>query len=96
MIAPNVFVGYFRLVDTETFYERLREDHEICYQRFKDDNVPPSICNEIRKSAVNAYREASSRDYVTVPLLTGIIFALGLGLIGLKGRIEELKEKIDV
>ena len=96
-IVPLVSVNYFKQQDREIFNERVREDHEMCYQNAKRDNVDPRWCGEIRDAARLAYNESTSSINVSHlllflgPLLLVLIMSIG----NLRKQVEELKEKID-
>ena len=55
--APILFLRYFILNTDDVFYERAREDNEICYQRAKRDSVDTRWCDEIKSGATLAYIE---------------------------------------
>ena len=97
-IAPILLFNYFRLDNIETFYERLREDNEICYQRAKRDGVDTRWCSEIRDAAKLAYSESTSASNVLLLVLffAPLIFVLIITVGNLRTQVEELKEKLDV
>lgn len=96
MVIPNVLVDYFNHQTRNNFYDHLREDTEICYERAAQDNFPRTICSEIKANTKEAFLSAAEMPQFMFLAMTGLIFGLSFGLIGLKKQIDELKEKIDV
>jgi hypothetical protein len=97
IIVPVLLVPYFIKDNDEVFYERLKEDHETCYQRAKQDAVDTRWCNEIRDAAKLAYYESSRRDNSSflLILLAPLFFVLIYTVGNLKKEVNELKEKIN-
>jgi hypothetical protein len=98
IIAAILIVQYFARDNEQVFYERLREDNEICYQRAKRDSVDTRWCDEIEKAANLAYRESqrgSGTSFTLLILLAGF-FAQSVAIVNLRKQVDELKEKINV
>src|SRR5215203_4985798 len=98
LIVPIFFVNYFILDNDEVFYQRLREDNEICYERAKRDGVETRWCNEIRDAAKLAYSDSTraNKDSFLLLFIAPLLFALVVYVANLRTQVEELKAKIDV
>lgn len=96
MVLPNVIANYFEAETRAVFHARLERADERCYERFKRDQIPTSICTEIEKSARLAFDEATHGGGAYRLLLTCLIGGLAFGLIELRRQVKELKEKTDV
>ncbi len=96
--APLFFLQYVISNTDEVFYERVREDNEICYQRAKRDSVDTRWCDEISKASKLAYYESNRRrSFSFLEIIFFVLFCiLAFRVVNLSRQVTELKEKIDV
>lgn len=93
---PSFSAGLFNYWDRKDFQEELSMNRDLCYERADRYKFPAEVCNEIISNVKDAHRASKSNVNLSILALSGIIYGLATGLIGLKAEIDELKEKIDV
>ena len=92
MIIPITLESYKNYHMNKTFHERLKENRESCYEEAAQSNFSRTICNEIISNVRDSHSDISQTNTL---LLTGVMFGLATGMLGLKKHIDELKERLN-
>lgn len=97
-IVPNLVFHYLDQKNDETFYQWVKEDHESCITRAKQNSRDSEWCGEIRDAAKLSYSRATghSNSNILLQLFMPIMFVLLLTIRNLGKEIKELKTRFDV
>jgi len=96
LLVPNLLVALFNYWDNKDFKEELTMNQAHCYERAEFYKFPGQVCDQIISNVKDAQRASKSNVNLGFLLLTGIIYGLSAGILGLREQVDELKEKIDV